>query len=302
MFKDVKRAVDDDYYFIFEDFLHQLLLVFSRDPEVADLAYRSKGLKVPKFMQFPDTKTSQSTRNKPDQTNKNINSPSPSSSSSSEKETEELPYPPNGVIPFRGFSLLLAPLCYIFNSPELLYVVFKKIYCTYWVKLHTLRTNYNSNTTIVYSNANTNSNSQSDNATYKNISFRPSFELQNPASIYHNHGITSLCINIEQRLLIKTPALIQHLSRLGISITEIVFPWLFSAFAKFLPPDQVLILWDFVIQRDSLFPLADLSVGIILFRERSLFSCEERHVCEAALKDLSVIDVELIFFKFFGDT
>ena len=43
IFKDVKRAINDDYYFIFEDFLHQILLIFSRDPEVAEKAYWVRG-------------------------------------------------------------------------------------------------------------------------------------------------------------------------------------------------------------------------------------------------------------------
>ena len=115
IFKDIKMtSVDDDYYFVFEDFLHQILLVFSRDPEIFKI-YEKFNLKSLKFLQY--------------------NSETP------------LPYPPNGVIPYHGFSLLLAPLCYVFNQQELLYVVvllkcwvsFRVLDCTCTVQYRTVQ-------------------------------------------------------------------------------------------------------------------------------------------------------------------
>merc|ERR1739848_111113 len=51
IFKDIKMtSVDDDYYFVFKDFLHQILLVFSRDPEVFK-TYENLNLKSLKFLQ-----------------------------------------------------------------------------------------------------------------------------------------------------------------------------------------------------------------------------------------------------------
>lgn len=92
----------------------------------------------------------------------------------------------------------------------------------------------------------------------------------------------------------------QHLGKLDIALSRLVFAWLFTAFSGLLPPDELLVLWDFVMKRDSLLPLADLAVGIILWRESTLLSCDENHSVEAALKDLSTIKVECLFLYYFG--
>lgn len=228
IFKDIKMtSVDDDYYFVFEDFLHQILLVFSRDPEIFKV-YEKLNLKSLQFLK--------------------------------DNSEETLPYPPNGVIPYHGFSLLLAPLCYVFDQQELLYLVFKKIYSKFWVNLHNIHVSSKST----------------------------------------SEGIIKLCINVEQRLLKRVPVLCQHLGRLDIALSRLIFPWLFTAFSGLLPPGELLVLWDFVMKRESLLPLADLAVGIILWRESTLLSCDENHSIEAALKDLSTIKVEPLFLYYFS--
>ena len=205
-----------------------------------------------------------------------------------------MPWPPNGVIPFKNLSLLLAPLCYVFNSPQILYAAFKEIYVNFWVRLHTLHLNYGVGGATEIS-VTTNANQvQAQNYDPNNATLN----LKSPSD---PTGIVALCINCEQRILTKTPALIQHLSRLGLSLTPIIFPWIFSAFSKNLPPDQTLILWDFIFQRNTLFVLADLAVAIVLFREITLFSCEEGHMAEAVLKDLTEIDVETLLLKYYRD-
>ncbi|KFM70919.1 TBC1 domain family member 19, partial [Stegodyphus mimosarum] len=47
-------------------------------------------------------------------------------------------YPPNGVIPFHGFSMYVAPLCYIYEDPITLYHVFRELYVRYFFRLHNL--------------------------------------------------------------------------------------------------------------------------------------------------------------------
>jgi len=47
-------------------------------------------------------------------------------------------YPPNGVVPFHGFAMYAAPLCYVYNDPTTLYFAFRTIYTRYFYQLHTL--------------------------------------------------------------------------------------------------------------------------------------------------------------------
>ena len=47
-------------------------------------------------------------------------------------------YPPNGVVPFHGFAMYAAPLCYVYNDPCVLYFVFRAMYTGFFHRLHTL--------------------------------------------------------------------------------------------------------------------------------------------------------------------
>ncbi|XP_040274945.1 TBC1 domain family member 19 [Bufo bufo] len=110
IYKDVKlTASNDDYYFVFEDYLYQVLLCFSRDTSVLEhFAY---------------------------------NSASPPKSYIRGKlglEEFAVLYPPNGVIPFHGFSMYVAPLCFLYHEPAKLYHVFREMYARYFFRLHSV--------------------------------------------------------------------------------------------------------------------------------------------------------------------
>ena len=54
-------------------------------------------------------------------------------------ETERtVVYPPNGIIPFHGFSFYLAPLCFIWSDPVTIYMVFKEMYTRFFFRLHSV--------------------------------------------------------------------------------------------------------------------------------------------------------------------
>ncbi|KAG5260751.1 hypothetical protein AALO_G00296060 [Alosa alosa] len=110
IYKDVKlTASNDDYYFVFEDFLYQILLCFSRDTTVLE--------------------------------HFNYNSATPPKSYIQGKTEEDgyaVIYPPNGVIPFHGFSMYVAPLCFLYNEPSRLYGVFREMYVRYFFRLHSI--------------------------------------------------------------------------------------------------------------------------------------------------------------------
>uniref|UniRef100_A0A8C5GJV3 Rab-GAP TBC domain-containing protein n=1 Tax=Gouania willdenowi TaxID=441366 RepID=A0A8C5GJV3_GOUWI len=97
VYKDVKlTASNDDYYFVFEDFLYQVLLCFSRDTTVLEHFKYNSATPPKKSQTFVC------------------------------------------VIPFHGFSMYVAPLCYLYNEPSKLYSVFREMYVRYFFRLHSI--------------------------------------------------------------------------------------------------------------------------------------------------------------------
>uniref|UniRef100_A0A4W3IWV1 TBC1 domain family, member 19 n=1 Tax=Callorhinchus milii TaxID=7868 RepID=A0A4W3IWV1_CALMI len=103
IYKDVKlTASNDDYYFVFEDYLYQVLLCFSRDTMVLDhFSYSSA-------------------------------SP-PRSYIRGKKFIADI-----WVIPFHGFAMYVAPLCFLYHEPSKLYQVFREMYVRYFFRLHSI--------------------------------------------------------------------------------------------------------------------------------------------------------------------
>ncbi|UJR07581.1 hypothetical protein I4U23_011869 [Adineta vaga] len=109
-FKDVKlTAVNDDQLFVFEDYLYQVLLLFSRDTHVQSCFTNSASGCQP-TRSFIKKKIG--------------------------AEECSVIYPPNGIIPFYGFSMLVAPMCFVFEDPVHLYFVFRQFYMKYFFDLH----------------------------------------------------------------------------------------------------------------------------------------------------------------------
>uniref|UniRef100_A0A3B4BZP4 Rab-GAP TBC domain-containing protein n=1 Tax=Pygocentrus nattereri TaxID=42514 RepID=A0A3B4BZP4_PYGNA len=100
IYKDVKlTASNDDYYFVFEDFLYQVLLCFSRDTAVLEHFSYNSATPPKSYIQG---KTFMS------------------------------------VVPFHGFSMYVAPLCFLYNEPSKLYSVFREMYVRYFFRLHSI--------------------------------------------------------------------------------------------------------------------------------------------------------------------
>uniref|UniRef100_A0A5F8GSM2 TBC1 domain family member 19 n=1 Tax=Monodelphis domestica TaxID=13616 RepID=A0A5F8GSM2_MONDO len=103
IYKDVKlTASNDDYYFVFEDYLYQVLLCFSRDTAVlGHFAY---------------------------------NSASPPKSYIRGKlgmEDYAVFYPPN-----------VAPLCFLYHEPSKLYQIFREMYVRFFFRLHSISSHH----------------------------------------------------------------------------------------------------------------------------------------------------------------
>lgn len=107
--KDVQlTAANDDNYFVFEDFILQTLLCFSRDTAVLE-----------KFRGSCSNPARATIRGKTASTLENT-----------------VIYPPNGIIPFHGFAMFCAPFCYIYDDPIQLYFTFRAFYLQFSSKLH----------------------------------------------------------------------------------------------------------------------------------------------------------------------
>ncbi|XP_065669882.1 TBC1 domain family member 19 isoform X11 [Hydra vulgaris] len=104
-------ASNSNLFFVFEDLLYQTLLVFSRDGFF--LNYLEE-LSIRPFKCLIKDKI----------TDDRFNT-----------------YPPCGILPFHGFSMLAAPLCYIYEKPEELYFAFRELYGRYFIKLHSISSN-----------------------------------------------------------------------------------------------------------------------------------------------------------------
>ncbi|KAI0232517.1 TBC1 domain family member 19 [Lamellibrachia satsuma] len=110
IYKDVKlTASNDDQYFVFEDYLYQVLLPFSRDTMVLKHFAHSSATPAKSYIR-----------------------------GKLGVEAFAVTYPPNGVIPFHGFAMYVAPLCFIYNDPIILYFMFREFYTRYFFHLHTL--------------------------------------------------------------------------------------------------------------------------------------------------------------------
>ncbi|XP_076334413.1 TBC1 domain family member 19 isoform X1 [Tachypleus tridentatus] len=110
IFKDIRlTAANDDQYFVFEDLLYQILLVFSRDVSIVE-HFRYSSATPPKgFLR-----------------------------GRSGQEEGLVVYPPSGIIPYHGFTMYVTPLCYLYDDPVTLYGVFKELFCRYLCCLHTV--------------------------------------------------------------------------------------------------------------------------------------------------------------------
>ncbi|VVC38302.1 Rab-GTPase-TBC domain [Cinara cedri] len=103
--KDVQlTACNDDQYFVFEDVLYQIMLCFTRDTGVLSVFNSSTSRPILMWL--------------------------------ISKPLKETTYPSNGIIPFHGFTMYAAPVCYLFNDPVPLYFTFRAFYQRYWFRLH----------------------------------------------------------------------------------------------------------------------------------------------------------------------
>ncbi|NXK57970.1 TBC19 protein, partial [Sylvietta virens] len=108
IYKDVKlTASNDDYYFVFEDYLYQVLLCFSRDTSVLEHFTYSSATPPKSYIQ-----------------------------GKLGMEEYAVFYPPN--VNYNSFILSVAPLCFLYHEPSKLYQIFREMYVRFFFRLHSI--------------------------------------------------------------------------------------------------------------------------------------------------------------------
>ncbi|XKL66363.1 hypothetical protein PGB90_009783 [Kerria lacca] len=107
----------------------------------------------------------------------------------------------------------------------------------------------------------------------------------------HEQGMLSLCILFQELLEYHEPQLYFHFLSINIQPIRIVFKWLMRCFSGYLPPEQLLYLWDLILGYDSLEIVSLLATAILSFRKDNLLGVNSLQNIEAILADLSSIQV-----------
>ncbi|ETK91631.1 hypothetical protein F441_04987 [Phytophthora nicotianae CJ01A1] len=119
---DLQQTIDSCDYFVFQDHLESVLMAFTRDTYVKAHALQVNGTVTCSLSGagLPQTADLQPDDATPDVT--------------------ECRVPPNGVLPFSGLVMYMAPLAYLYADPVEIYYVFREMYTRYWSKLNAIRT------------------------------------------------------------------------------------------------------------------------------------------------------------------
>ena len=108
---DIIETSNDDKYFIFQDMMEACIMFFFRDRQVYDMMVAKPHAPI----------VAVGTNDKPVGV-----------------------FPQAGVLPFQHFSYYMAPFCYISDSKEECYFIFRAFFCKYFCRLMTISSEQNS--------------------------------------------------------------------------------------------------------------------------------------------------------------
>lgn len=165
IFKDVQlTATNDDQYFVFEDVLYQVMLCFSRDPEINDSLQSSwEHVNNANPMTTSIAAVSATTTNAATTTAGPVTGQSPATTTTTtttnntkakpQQQQQQSPQlnhppvqpphyegPPSGIVPFHGICMFAAPFSYLFDDPIKLYFTLRAFYVRYCHRLTTINT------------------------------------------------------------------------------------------------------------------------------------------------------------------
>ncbi|KNC49381.1 TBC1 domain family [Thecamonas trahens ATCC 50062] len=102
-----------------------------------------------------------------------------------------------------------------------------------------------------------------------------------------SESLLTLAAAFETWLAELDPVLAAHCTAIGAPPLRAAFPWLVRGFSSFLPPGQLLALWDRIVAYDSLYVVPALAVGIFTLRASSLLECASPQDVAGVLSNLS---------------
>lgn len=119
---DLQQTIDSSDYFVFQDHLESVLMAFTRDTYVLDHALQVNGA-----VHYSINLDTHADTILPPQQAEVV-------------RAADRRVPPNGVLPFSGLVMYMAPLAYLYADPVEIYYVFRELYVRYWSKLNAIRT------------------------------------------------------------------------------------------------------------------------------------------------------------------
>lgn len=103
--------------------------------------------------------------------------------------------------------------------------------------------------------------------------------------------LVHLCAVFEEMVQRYEPELFFHLVSLGAHPLQLAFPWIQFAFAGYLEPEQLLLLWDRVLGYDDLMLLPALAAAVFVFRSHSLLLAKDVREVQDVFADASKVKV-----------
>ena len=102
----------------------------------------------------------------------------------------------------------------------------------------------------------------------------------------------------EEMIQALEPEICFHLLVHEASPLHFVAPWMTSAFATHLSVDQLLLLWDWMLEDASMVPFAIAAAAIVSFRLRPLLNITAKQDIVEAIQDVSQLEIIPILHSF----
>ncbi|KAH6571798.1 hypothetical protein BASA61_008997 [Batrachochytrium salamandrivorans] len=137
---DSKHAANDDSYFVFEDTVRHILMLWTHDEWLQQAVIQDEVLPVASEWGFrghgPQSKHGDKTTL--DTRGMQLTTTTLLSGVTIERGIKDTLYPPNGIHPFYGISLYAMPVCFVHSNPKYAYLTFRELYARYFHRLHSI--------------------------------------------------------------------------------------------------------------------------------------------------------------------
>ncbi|EGF83808.1 hypothetical protein BATDEDRAFT_21298 [Batrachochytrium dendrobatidis JAM81] len=133
---DSKHSANDNSYFVFEDMVCQILLLWTRDEWLSTAIATNTAASQNRVFKSVDSlqndyKLEQSAHSMP-----KIFDCIHESCIAAKRKFQNVDYPQNGIYPISGISLYAMPICFVYADPGHAYLTFRELYARYFSRLH----------------------------------------------------------------------------------------------------------------------------------------------------------------------